>query len=84
MNREKFYFELFSASTVGRIPTTNNSLILGSGCGSVGGAVASNTRGLQFEFILREKFIQIMCLLLTVEKTKIKEAGNGQFNEQHF
>ena len=37
---------------------------LGSGCGSVGRAVASNSRGLRFESSYRQKFIlNIYCQL---------------------
>ena len=43
-------------------------LTLGSGCGSVGSAVASDTRGPRFESSLRQKFIYILniCLLSNV------------------
>ena len=37
---------------------------LGSGCGSVGRAVASDTRGLQFESSHRQKFIFILNISL--------------------
>ena len=48
---------------------------MGSGCGSVGIAVASNTRGLQLESSQRQT---LYCLYTVkrIEKTK-KEAGNG-------
>ena len=57
---------------------------MGSGCGSVGRAVASDTRGPRFESSHRQKFINtkhlytVNCVL---KKTKIKEkeAGNGPF-----
>ena len=50
-----------------------------SGCGSVGRAVASDTRGPQFESSLRQTFIYILniCLLSTIEKTKIKKKRPG-------
>ena len=56
----------------------------GSGCGSVGRAVASNTRGRRFESSHRQKFIFTLniCLLSTVyskDKNKGKEAGYGPF-----
>ena len=59
-------------------------LKLGSGCGSVGRAVASNTRGPRFESSHRQKFIYILniCLLSTVywkDENKEKEAENGPF-----
>ena len=45
-----------------------NKLNRGSGCGSVGRAVASDTRGLQFDSSHCQKFIYILniCLLSTV------------------
>ena len=48
--------------------TLTRTLILGSGCGSVGRAVASDTRGPRFESSHWQKFIYIMniCLLSTV------------------
>ena len=57
---------------------------VGSGCGSVGKAVASDTRGLRFESSHRQKFIYILniCLLSTVywkDENKEKEAGDGPF-----
>ena len=53
----------------------------GSGCGSVGRAVASDTRGRQFESSHRPIFHNAHVFLLTAEKTKIKkqEAVNGPF-----
>ena len=49
--------------------TKKQNIWKGSGCGTVGSVVASNSRGLQY-FIMN---------IFTVEKTKIKkkEAGNG-------
>ena len=47
---------------------------LGSGCGSVGRAVASDTRDPWFEPSHRQN-----NFLSTVLKDKDKEAGNGQF-----
>ena len=59
---------------------------LGSGCGSVGRAVASNTRGPRFESSHQQKFIFKLniWLLSTVywkdkNKEKEKEAGYGPF-----
>ena len=51
-----------------------------SGCGSVGRAVASDTRGPRFESSLRQKFK--LNIVNCIKKTKIKkkEAGNGPFN----
>ena len=54
----------------------------GSGCGSVGRVVASNTSRLQFESSHWQIFIKYICLPIVncFEKTKIKkkESGNGQ------
>ena len=57
---------------------------MGSGCGSVGRAVASNTRGPRFESSHRQKFIYTLniSLLSTVyrkDENKGKKAGNGPF-----
>ena len=54
---------------------------MGSGCGTVGRAVASNIRGPRFESSHRQLLLNI-DLLLTVcrkYKNKEKEAGNGPF-----
>ena len=61
---------------------------VGSGCGSVGRVVASDTRGPRFKSSHRQKFIYILniCLLSTVywkEKNKEKEAGYGPFFKKH-
>ena len=47
--------------------------ISGSGCGSIGRAVASNTRDPQFESSQR----QILFIISCIEMTETKEAGNG-------
>ena len=44
----------------------------GSGCGSVGRAVASDTRGPQFESSHRQNFINTFTINC-IEKTKIKK-----------
>ena len=49
-------------------------LSLGSGCGSVGRAVASDARGLRFESSHRQTFISDIYLF---EKTKIKKKRPG-------
>ena len=56
-------------------------ILLGSGSGSVGRAVASNARGLRLESSHRQTFIEHLFTVNCVEKTKIKkkEAGNGPF-----
>ena len=52
----------------------NKILSLGSGCGTVGKAVASNTREPQFDSQHRLRFI---CQLCNIEKTKVKEKRPG-------
>ena len=48
--------------------------------GSVGRAVASDSRGQQFESSHRQKFkLYIYCQLYWKDENKEKEAGNGQF-----
>ena len=64
------------------IPFLGRSLCgtMGSGCGSVGRAVASDTRGPRFESSHRQKFILNICLLSTVyskDENKEKDAGDG-------
>ena len=53
---------------------------MGSGCSSVGRAVASNTRGPRFESRHRQIFMEhlftVNCIVL---KRRKKEAGNGPF-----
>ena len=51
---------------------------MGSGCGPIGRAVASNTRGPWFE---SAKFILniVYCELYRKDENKEKEAGNGPF-----
>ena len=57
----------------------NLLILLGSGCGSVGRAVAFNTRGPWFDSSHRQNFIEHLFIINCIEKTKInkKEAGNG-------
>ena len=53
---------------------------MGSGGGSVGRAVASDSRGPRFESSHRQKFIlNIYCQLYWKDENKEKEAGNGPF-----
>ena len=75
-------FSLTTLSNIRLAQTPNN--VVGSGCGSVGRAVASKSRGPRFESSHRQKFIFTLniCLLSTVyckDKNKEKEAGNGPF-----
>ena len=54
---------------------TSKRVIKGSGCGSVGRVVASDTRGPQIESSHRQIFIKIIYLRIVncVEKTKINK-----------
>ena len=54
---------------------------MGSGCGSVGRAVTSKSRGPRFESSHWQKFIEHLPTVKCIEKTKIKEkeARNGPF-----
>ena len=56
------------------------SIELGSGCGSVGRAIASDTRGPQFESRHRRIFIKNINLSIIncIEKTKIKKKRPGK------
>ena len=57
----------------------------GSGCGSVGRAVASDTRDPQFESSHWQTFIKNLFIVNCAEKTKKvkkKEAGNGLFKKR--
>ena len=57
-----------------------NIVNMGSGCGSVDRAVASNSRGPWFESSHRQKFtFNIYCQLYWKDEIKEKEAGNGSF-----
>ena len=53
-----------------------NVIFKGSGCGSVGRAVASDTRGLRFESSHRRNFIHVFTINC-IEKTKIKKKRPG-------
>ena len=56
---------------------------MGSGGGSIGRAVASNSRGPRFESSHRQKFIlNIYCKLYWKDENKEKEAGNGPFSKK--
>ena len=58
---------------------------MASGCGSVGRAVASNSRGPRFESSHRQKFIlNIYCQLYRKDENKKKEAEIGAFKKKHF
>ena len=62
-NRSRLNFQIFLFESVSK-----NQMQLGSGCGSVGRAVASNTTGPRFESSHWQKFIYLLniCLLSTV------------------
>ena len=58
-----------------------NKSFLGSGCGAVGRAVTSETRGSGFESSHRQLLLNIYLLLTVCRKdeNKEKEVGNGPF-----
>ena len=66
------YYHFFNWNLIGQLsqqmPSKNYLFTLGSGCGSVGRAIASNIKGLRFESSHRQKFIDLwnICLLSTV------------------
>ena len=49
----------------------------GSGCGSVGRAVAFDTRGLRFDSSHRQNFIEHLFINSCIEKTKINKKRPG-------
>ena len=59
---------------------------MGSGCGAVGRAVASDTRGPGFESSHRQLLLNIYLLLTVCRKdeNKGKEAGNGHFFKKNL
>ena len=60
-------------------------LVLGSGFGSVGRAIASNSKGPRFESSHQQKFIlNIFCQLYWKDENKEKEAGNGPFLKNNY
>ena len=61
-----------------------NILAVGSGCGAVGRAVATDTRGLGFESSHRQLLLNIYLLFMFVEMTKIKKKrpGIAQFKKE--
>ena len=56
----------------------------GSGCGSVGRAVAFDTRSPQFESSHRQNFIEHLFIINCIEKTKInkKRPGMAHFKKK--
>ena len=57
-----------------------NIFLLGSGCGSVGKAVVSDTRGPRFESSHRRTFYWTLLIqLCRKDENKEKEAGNAPF-----
>ena len=61
------------------------SSVLGSGCGSVGSAVAFDTLGPWIKSSHRHNFMHKICLLLTVEKIRInKKALTHPYKTIHF
>ena len=59
---------------------------MGSGCGAVGRAVASDTRGPGFESSHRQLLLNIYLLLTVCRKdeNKEKEARNGPFKKKLY
>ena len=56
----------------------------GSGCGSVGRAVASNSRGLQFESSIWQKLmLNIYCQVSWKDENKEKEEANGPLKKYY-
>ena len=61
-----------------QVSLDNNKVMVGSGCGSVGRAVASDSKGPRFDSNHRQHFkLNIYCQLYRKDKNKQKEAGNG-------
>ena len=57
----------------------------GSGCGSVGRAVTSNSRGLRFESCHQQKFkFNILPSTVLKRQNKEKEAGKGPFKKRRY
>ena len=50
---------------------------MGSGCGSVGRAVAFNTKGPRFDSSHRQNFIEHLFIINCIEKTKINKKRPG-------
>ena len=50
---------------------------MGSGCGSVGRAVDSDTRDPRFDSSHRQKFIEHLFIINCIEKTKINKKRPG-------
>ena len=70
------------SNAIGSKPNIN-TLTKGSGCGTVGRAVASNTRETGFESSHWQLLLNIYLLLTVCRKdgNKEKEAGNGPFKK---
>ena len=68
-------FKKTTCCTLPPLKEQNIMICLGSGSGSVGRVVASDTRDLQFQSRHRQNFIY--QLYKRKDKTKSKEAGNG-------
>ena len=61
-------------------------IFMGSGCGSVGRAVAFNTKGPRFDSSHRQNFIEHLFIINCIEKTKInkKRPGIAHFFKNDF
>ena len=71
MSNQYYFYLIVRAITL--VNPHQTQRILGSGCGSVGRAVAFNTRGPQFDSSHRQNFIEhclLTCLLSTVLKRR--------------
>ena len=62
---------------VGERECRSNIGIEGSGCGSVGRAVAFDTRGPRFDSSHRQNFIEHLFIINCIEKTKINKKRPG-------
>ena len=65
---------------------TKNLVRLGSGCGSVGRAVAFDTRGPRFDSSHRQNFIEHLFIINCIEKMKInkKRPGMAHFLKKNW
>ena len=64
-------------SKVKKLQRFLKTLFEASGCGSVGRAVAFDTRGLQFDSSHRQNFIEHLFIINCIEKTKINKKRLG-------
>ena len=74
------YFENFYGSLLSSWDVFSQLICKGSGCGSVGRAVAFDTRDLRFESSHQQIFIKHLFTVNCVEKTKIKKKEDPLFD----